>query len=433
MRGNAITTQQDELVSDEIKDIISHKPQWMIRKGNMIFLLVLLCLFGLTFLVRYPDVIPASTRLVAINPPKLIAAKVEGKIMKLFVANEQLVKKGEHLGYMESTAEFNAVVRLKAWIEQVIDSTQQGQYNILLQHDPKAFSHLGELQTSYQGFQDQLMQAKEVLAGGYYRRKASFLQKDLTYLSSLKKNIQQQQEIQEQDKQLQETELRAYEQLAKDKVIAPLELNQHKSRLLAKEQGAGQVNTELTNNEFTSHNKKKEILDLQKTVADQEQQFRSSVLQLKSEIEKWISQYVLIAPEDGRILFVSSLQENELIANGQSLFYIEPLQTKFYAELMAPQKGFGKVKRGQRVVIRVESYPSSEFGHLTGTIEFISKIPVRHDSFLVRVQLPKGLTTNYGKVLYFRNNLLAQAAIITDDRRLFDRLAGRLREIVSAP
>jgi HlyD family secretion protein len=57
-------------------------------------------------------------------------------------------------------------------------------------------------------------------------------------------------------------------------------------------------------------------------------------------------------------------------------------------------------------------------------------MPNRRDSFLVKVDLPNGLQTNYDKTIYFRNSLLAQAEIITDDRRLAERFWGQLKQIV---
>ena len=186
----------------------------------------------------------------------------------------------------------------------------------------------------------------------------------------------------------------------------------------------------LTNSDISSHNKQKEILDLQKQVTDQQQQFHSSLLELKSEVEKWVQQFVLTAPEDGKVLFVSSLQENEWISNGQGLFYIQPEQSSYYVEMKAGQKGLGKVKKGQKVMIKVEGYPSNEFGYLTATVNYISNIPSRTDSFLVKAELTHGLQTNYVKTIFFRNGLSAQAEIITDDRKLFDRMTGQLKEVL---
>jgi len=80
-------------------------------------------------------------------------------------------------------------------------------------------------------------------------------------------------------------------------------------------------------------------------------------------------------------------------------------------------------------MLKVESYPSNEFGYLTGSIGYISNMPGKTDSFLIRVDLPKDLRTNYGKNIFFRNNLFATAEIITDDRRLSDRFIGELNKL----
>ena len=419
----------NELISEEVQEVISYKPHWIVRKGNFLFLVIMLFLLVLTWFIKYPDIINGSATLVALNPPKLITSKVQGKLVKLFVINEQQVQKDQQLGYMESTASYDEVMQLKKWIDQTISSSTDNNYEIIISNPLSQFSNLGELQTSYQQFQNELSETKQTLANGYYSKKRNALSKDLQYLADLKNNALQQQKLLERDKQLQDTEYKAYETLAKDRVIAPLELNQYKSKLIAKEQSLKQVNVQITNNDISSHNKEKELLDLQKQVNDEQQKFHSALLDLKSDIEKWIQQYVLIASEDGKVLFVSSLQENELISNGQSLFYIQPEQSTFYAELMVGQKGLGKIKPGQKVMIKVESYPSDEFGYLAGNINYVSNLSNRRDSFLVKVDLPNGLQTNYGKSLFFRNDLSAQAEIITDNRKLFDRLTGQLKKI----
>jgi len=427
--GRFINEDKDTLVSDEIQEVISYRPHWIIRKGNILFLFIIVFLLALTWFIRYPDIINGSARLVALNPPKLIASKVEGKLMKLFVVNEQPVQKGQHLGYMESIADYNEVKILRHWVDTIIRTTGNDSYDILADYPLPELRSLGELQADYQSFQNELAETKQTLASGYYAKKKQSLEKDLSYLSDLKKNTLQQQRLIQQDQQLQNTEFKAYESLAKDQVIAPLELNQYKSKLIAKDQSLKQLDVQITNNDMSSHSKKKELLDLKKQVIDEQQKFHSALLELKSEIEKWIQQYVLTAPEEGKVLFVSSLQENEMISNGQGLFYVQPPQTRFYAELMAGQKGLGKIKAGQKVMIKVESYPSEEFGYINGAVNYISSLPNRSDSFLIKVNLPKGLQTNYNKEIFFRNDLLAQAEIVTDNRKLFDRLLGQLKQL----
>lgn len=426
---NLLLQRNQELLTDEIHEVISYRPHWIVRKGNAIFLLVAFLMLALTGIIKYPDIITTTARLSTVNPPKLVNAKAEGKLENLFVENEKMVYKGQHLGSIASTAEYQEVMKLKKWVNQTIAATQDKGYDYLVSNNLPVFTGLGELQTQYQQFQNQLEITKQTLASGYFQRKKNTLQKDLQYLSALKNNTARQKTLQKQDRQLQQKEYEAYEKLAKEKVIAPLELNQYKSKLIANKQSLEQLNSQITNSNISTLSKQKEILDLQKQVTDQQQLFLSTLLELKSGIEKWVQQYVLVAPENGKLLFASSLQENEWIRNGQGLFYIQPVQTTFYVEMMAGQTGIGKIKTGQQVMIKVEGYPSNEFGYLSATVNYISNIPSRTDSFLLKATLPKGLQTNYGKTIFFRNGLVAQAEIITDNRKLFDRLAGQLKQV----
>lgn len=419
----------DEIISDEVKEIVSYRPHWIIRNGNVIFFIVMVSLLALTWFISYPSIINGSARLVSLNAPKMISARSGGMLVKLFVSDGATVQKGKHLGYMESTASYKEVMQLMNWIEQTINQTQSNKYDILITNPLPSLFNLGELQPAFQSFQNQLTETRQLLASGYYQNKKLALERDLQYLSKLKANSFEQKNLLEQDQRLQKKEFEAYKSLAKEKVIAPLELNQYESKLIAKEQSIKQINSQLTNSDIATHSKEKEIMDLEKQVMDQQQKFNSSLLDLKSEVEKWMQQYVLVAPEDGNLMFVSSLQENELIEPGQNLFYVQPGKSSFYAELMVAQKGLGKIKTGQRVILKAEGYPSEEFGHLKGIVNYISNMPGRRDSFLLKVNLPQGLRTTYHKEIYFRNNLSAQAQVITDDRRLFDRILGQLKKI----
>lgn len=420
----------EALISEEVQDIISYRPHWIVRKGNTVFLLIVLLLLALTWVIQYPDKIEAPSRLVALNPPKLIAARTEGKIIGLFVINDQAVKKGQHLAHLESTGYYEEILQLQQWINEALPLIQQNDLYWLSKKKPfPKLARLGELQGAYQQFQNELEITRQTFGNGYYQRKKNALQKDLDYLALLKNNTTQQKELVEQNKVLDQAELEAYEKLAAEKVIAPMELNRYKEKMLAKEQSLKQANAQVTNTDISSHGKRKEILDLDKQVTDQRQQFYSSLLELKSETEKWLQQYILTAPEDGKLVFVSTLQENALVSNGQALFYVQPGQSQYYAELMAGQQGFGKIQTGQRVILKVESYPATEFGYLQGSISHVSALAGRNDSFLVKVALPQGLQTSYGKAIFFRNNIAAKAEIITDSRRLFDRLTGQLKTI----
>ncbi|MCH5685547.1 HlyD family secretion protein [Niabella sp. W65] len=91
-------------------------------------------------------------------------------------------------------------------------------------------------------------------------------------------------------------------------------------------------------------------------------------------------------------------------------------------ETLVPQSNFGKVTTGQKVILRFEAYPWQEFGTLTGTIDYISPIPVDSGYYLAKIQLPEKLVTNHHKEIPFVEGLKAQSEIVTKDMRLAESL-----------
>lgn len=98
--------------------------------------------------------------------------------------------------------------------------------------------------------------------------------------------------------------------------------------------------------------------------------------------------------------------------------------------MLIPQTNFGKVKAGQDVLLKFPSYPSQEFGSVKGRIEYIKNIP-SDSGYLAKVILPGGLITNYKKIIVFQEGLTSQAEIITEKKRLSERLFGEIRNLIN--
>ena len=426
-KTNSPSSQQ--AISEEMSDFISNKPHWIVTRGNTIFFLLLLAFISFSWLVEYPDIIIVPMRIVAINSPKLLTSKKEGKLVKLLVKNDEYVHTGQPLAYLESTAAHEQVIKLYKWIESVEPLILKDSLEIVLHRQVPANSELGELQTFYQDFENTLKETQQVIGTGFYQRKKKYLMQDLAFLKASQDNTLKQKDLTNKDLKLQKIEYEAKEKLARDKVISPLEFNQDKSKLLGKEQNIELFNAQIISNNITTNNKQQELQELQKSIKDQEQKFHSAVYNLKSRIKDWVYQYIVYATTDGQINFVSYLQENQYLQNSQEMFYIIPPTKKFYGELKASQTGIGKIKTGQTVIIRLNSFPSTEFGYLTGIISYIPALVKNDSSILIKVDFTNGLKTNYGRDILFKNNLNASAEIITDNRRLPERLLGQFREI----
>jgi len=84
-----------------------------------------------------------------------------------------------------------------------------------------------------------------------------------------------------------------------------------------------------------------------------------------------------------------------------------------------------------RIAINYNSsdYPPQQFGTLLGTISEINNAPT-DSGFLAKAALPDGLQTNYGKQVFYRNGLMAQADIITQNMNLLERFCFNIKKSI---
>lgn len=59
----------EELRSEEAQEVLSNAPPWAVRWGNTVFLVILLGIFGLSFLIKYPEIISVPLRLTSNDVP----------------------------------------------------------------------------------------------------------------------------------------------------------------------------------------------------------------------------------------------------------------------------------------------------------------------------------------------------------------------------
>ncbi len=95
--------------SEQVEEIISHKPGFVEKWAIVFILLILLLLLGSTWFIRYSDTIEAPATLTALNPPRDVPSPVEGRLVRLMVKEDNLVKKDQLLGWIDSTALYSPI------------------------------------------------------------------------------------------------------------------------------------------------------------------------------------------------------------------------------------------------------------------------------------------------------------------------------------
>lgn len=410
----------DRIYSNEVREIISHKPAWIVRYGIGLFFVIIVALFTMCFFIYYPDIVKAPVRIVGENLPKQIVSRTEAKLVTLFAKQNTVVKQGDILAVLFSNADYKEVLAFESWINRA--EKQVNAYNLNEVPTLPQLANLGDLQKSYQELSLQLYQLSWSAPSGYFIQKQEAIKKDLAVIEALKQNGDKQKSLIKQDLVLQQNLLQVNERMVNEKVLAPLDLNKDKSVVISKQQQLEQTDANTLNQDASLIAKSKELVEIEKSRKDIIQNFKTALFNAKTALADWKIRYIITAPESGRVQFSSYFQENSWIKQGQELFYIVPEQQILFAEVMASQQNFGKIKQGQAVNIALSGFPRNEFGVLKGIINYIPTVPYKDSAFLLKVQLSKGLTTSYNKHLPFTNNLAGTAEIITQDASLIDRL-----------
>lgn len=151
--------------------------------------------------------------------------------------------------------------------------------------------------------------------------------------------------------------------------------------------------------------------------------------QLKKEIQDWDMNFVFRSTMEGSVSYFQVWSESQNINIGDQVFSIIPNDENIIAKLRVPALNSGKIKLGQKVIIRLANFPDREFGVLSGIVSSISLVPNSEGVFLIDVSMPKGHMTTYNKKIPFQQEMISSADIITEDLRLIERLLYQVRDI----
>lgn len=413
-----------ELNSEEVQEIITAVPSWILRRGITMIFLILVTIIILSAFIKYPDVVKTGLKINSLNAPKSVYAKHTGKVISLLIKEGEQVKQGNSLAFMESTANHRDVLSLHDALVLINDTlTKSGLASKIELHN----LNLGELQSSFQNFYQQYLQFMSTQNGGYYLNRKAYLKRDLKEIEKLKEQIIIQQEIQKREFKNITQEFEAYKKLREKGVISNSEFAQQENKYLSGNYPLQQSITAMLNNNSSYAGKQKEILELEHTIQDEQAKFIQSLSNMITETDAWLNQYVLRAPVSGTVSFAGIVQENQTVNANQELFMINPANADFFGEVQIPQYNMGKVRVGQRILIKMRSYPFEQFGLIRGEISYISDVAFRDSVFIAKINLNQFENKDPEHKIILKNGMRADAEIITQESSLLRRL---LRNII---
>lgn len=404
--------------SEEVQEIIGAVPAWIIRWGITLVFFVLAGIVLLSAIIEYPDVVKTSLRINSLNSPKQILAKQSSKLTALLVTDGEMVTANQALAYFETTANPVDVLSLQKQLKSFqLHAIKDYNYSIILPTN----LNLGEMQGSYQNFYQQYLQFQSTQKNGYYLNRMAFLEKDLRDISGLKNQLFKQKEVQQLEYDNNEKEYQSYKKLYDKKVISRSEFGQQENKYLAAKYPLQQTESSLLNNANSYSAKEKELLDLKHTISEEQSKFIQALNQCINDAETWILQHVLIAPIAGKLSFAGIIQLNQNIVANQEVFIINPGNTDFFGEVQIPQYNMGKIKVGEKTLVKLKSFPFEQYGMIRGKLTYISDAAYRDSVFIGKVSFTEFELKGAPHKIVLKNGMLADAEIITEESSLLQR------------
>ncbi|MEZ5044424.1 MAG: hypothetical protein R2828_31310 [Saprospiraceae bacterium] len=417
-----------EIRSEEVQEILGTPPSWLVRYGTTLALFTIVVIGWMAYFVKYPDTVTAEISVTSVDRPRTLVADRPAFISSILVENEDTVKAGQTLITFQSKAKFEDIHILEDAILNVKDINIQD----LVKFDPPKDLILGEIQDALYDF----LEKKEA-----YELGASGKLENLS-ISQLNQEIRIARsgiEYEKKQKETMEKELA----IANEKYIREQNLYQSKrndlDRVRQAQEEALRIKRLLQGTEANIKNKEFEIEAIRRQINGYKEgskqsksslanQLKESFITLRNRVDEWKKQYLVIAPVKGLAVIPMDISDKHYIEKDKDLVVIVPAgNSGIVGRMDLNIQGSGKVKAGQKVIVKFASYPFQEFGAVEGEVSRKGKIPTDKKKIEIEVIFPQGLSTTTGKTIEASQVMLGKAQIVTEEKRFIEWVFERVR------
>ena len=422
-----------ELRSEEVQEVMNHISPWVVRCGITVLFIILLGILVGCWIFRYPDTLAAEVTLATEEPPAFVLAHATGKLDTLYVVNGSLVNADAGLGVISNAASSEDV----RWLSEKMKEWGRNDFN--WQKGMELFVgkrlQLGELQSAFAAFITSLSGYARFMEQDYYTKKLHAQEKQLRGQYAYLQLAEQEYALIDKDIRLAQSMYRRDSILYAGNAMVAAEFEESGSKYLQSLRSKENARMGLLQAEMQLAQHEENLLDIRKQAYDEEQTYRTELKntmeQLAAQLSAWEHSYLLKSPVSGKVSFMTVWSRSQNVKTGETVFMIQPLDSsRVLGKALLPLQGSGKVHAGQRVHIRLNNYPDQEFGYVKGEVKSVSPAPTEEGMYVVELNLPDGLKTNYGKQLSASQELKGTADIILADRNVLERLLAPLRKIM---
>lgn len=413
---------------------VSVLPKWVAR---LIMLFAVLALLWSWF-GRIDIVATAQGKTTLGGRSKIIQPLETAVVKSVLVQNGQYVKQGETLLTLSAIGSDSDVMQA----EKALKAAQLAKirHEILLNSVAKRqfprFS--GSLSNEWE---PNILQEAQLLVQNQYQ---AWLTQDAQLASALQGNRAQLQSVLAQEKklrsvgQIESQKTEDYRKLRQQDFISEHAYREQQSKSIANQ---NDLDSTLS-----------QIQQIQQTIKQAESQrqlhtetlmrdTRDALRQANEQIEQYREQMkkakqrqnlmILSSPVNGMVQELSAYTIGGVVTAAQKIMVVVPDDGRMEIEALVLNKDIGFVKEGQDAVIKIESFPYTRYGYLTGKVKYISHDAMTHEQlglvYSASIVLDKNTLTIDGKKVYLSAGMNVSVEIKTGQRRVLDYLLSPLQ------
>jgi hypothetical protein len=420
--------------SEEVQNIIERMPSKFGTQITFIvlFIFIMMLLFG--WFIRYPDM--ARGRVIINSPiaPIKLVANSSGNVKLNYPKSSSDVKRGDVVAYIKSATSIDTLEAVKRVLIKFNPITNSVDIARAL---PEKVN-LGELTTRYYRYYSSIHQLTNFVTDKLYEKQIASLENLHMHQNDEVTNSQDRINLNKKNLEYAEKFVKRDSILFAKKAAAESQLDRTQVEYLSIKSGISNARTDQIEAGKQAQQTISRIRELEIQKGEKKKELEIEVLasynELLESITAWEQKYLLRSPFDGKIQFLKFWTDDQFVQLQEPMFTIVPKAKNPYGQVILKAAGAGKVKLGQEVIVKLDDFPYYEYGSIKGIVSSISLTtstektqegPV--EAYLITLTFPLNLKTNYGKLIPFRHEIQGEAEIITNDRRLIERLFDNLR------
>lgn len=418
-----------------VDEIIGNSPGWILHSGMTVLLIVVSICIALSIVIRYPDKVKSSGIITTTDPYKTLYSRSFGIIDTVYADHKEFIWEGEPVLYIQNPANQEDVRKVLDLLTQM----DLQDYAVVDHPDLNEELALGSMQSIYASLMQIYREYVHYLRRTDFSARIEVIDREIQEIHLWNDVLEKERALSKSEISLSQKDLDRNQILFRQGIISERELE----RSIASHLGI-QKNYLLKANNISQNRVR--IVGLEQQKVDVHAQRNEKILLYQSRIDElihnfrnaykiWYQQYFIIAPAGGMFQMSPDIVQGQTLEQGQSVGYLIPYLpdsiqhesrgNSRFARIWVASSGLGKIKKGNRVILHIDAYPSKEYGTLETFVQDIYPVAqMRENQPFYEIHLPlyNELVTDHDYPVQYRPDMTIQAIIITKERSLFNRV-----------